>query len=499
MMIKFVTFASEIRLNALLCSSAAVLLSACGGGAADQFGSDGKQQTQLASQVVSSEAAASPHLAVSRSSDESAASVTQAGADPEAPAPTPAGAFDVRGYDGAAADADSGDAAAADQKPDMMTTAQGSGDGATSDSRPASTTPATDAGIAAAVPVTAYNYYVAPNGSDSYAGTKAAPFRTLARAARAVRANSTVWVAPGTYSGGFRTSVSGTSTARIYWVSTTKWGARIVPPASSVNDVAWDNRASYNTIVGFRIDGTTAQAGTRWRYGIYNGGSYDSIQENWIHNIAKNVACTSGGGSAIGVDSYYRGIRGEVIGNRVHDIGPTGCHFVQGIYISTSATVKNNVVWRIGEAAIHLWHDANNVIITNNTVTTSGTGIIVGGGDYYHRTTGADNVHVYSNIVYDNKYGISEQGRTGTTNTYRNNLVYQNTYNWTLKNGLRHYNTVSSAPQFVSYTRTGVPNLHLSSSSPAIGRGTSTYAHPTDFDGRPRNSTTGFDIGAYQH
>jgi hypothetical protein len=32
-----------------------------------------------------------------------------------------------------------------------------------------------------------------------------------------------------------------------------------------------------------------------------------------------------------------------------------------------------------------------------------------------------------------------------------------------------------------------------------IGRGISTYAPSTDIDGKPRNATTGFDIGAYQH
>ncbi|MDN4040308.1 DUF4214 domain-containing protein, partial [Massilia sp. YIM B02443] len=35
------------------------------------------------------------------------------------------------------------------------------------------------------IPATALNYYVAPNGSDTAAGTKAAPFKTLARAAKA--------------------------------------------------------------------------------------------------------------------------------------------------------------------------------------------------------------------------------------------------------------------------------------------------------------------------
>ena len=52
-------------------------------------------------------------------------------------------------------------------------------------------------------PATTYNYYVAPTGSDTASGSKAAPFKTLARAIKALRPSTTVWVAPGTYLGGF--------------------------------------------------------------------------------------------------------------------------------------------------------------------------------------------------------------------------------------------------------------------------------------------------------
>ena len=354
-----------------------------------------------------------------------------------------------------------------------------------------------------ALPKTTYNIYVdAAKGSDGGTGTMASPFRTLARAARAAtRPSTTVWVAPGTYEGGIRTSASGTAGARIYWVSTAKWGARIVPPASSTTKVAWDNRGSYVSIVGFDIDGAISRSGTRWTQGIYSGGSFNVIQANRVRRIATNVPCTSAGGSAIGVDSYYKGVKGDVIGNWVHDVGPSGCRYVQGIYISTSGRVINNVVYRIGAAAIHLWHDANDVKIINNTVSTSVFGIVVGGGDFYHRSVGADNVHVHNNIVFDNTYGISEQGRTGATNTYRNNLVYANrTYNWQLKNGLRHQATVTSDPSFIGYSRSAeVPNFRLSAGSPAIGRGLDLFAPPVDIVGRPRNSTTGIDIGAFQH
>ncbi len=361
-------------------------------------------------------------------------------------------------------------------------------------------TPPPTAGYLSDLPVTKYKYYVAATGSDSNGGTQSAPFRTIARAAQAALPSTTVFVAPGTYPGGFRTSVSGNATGRIYFVSSTKWGARIVPPASSSNDTAWDNRGSYVDIIGFDIDGTSSQSGTKWTHGIYNGGSYDSIRHNRVHHIAQTVACTSAGGSAIGVDSYYRGVQSDVIGNLVHDIGPAGCRFVQGIYISTSGAVKNNVVYRVAEAAIHLWHDARSVIITNNTVSTSNTGIIVGGGDFYFTSGPNNDTIVANNIVYDNRMGISEQGSTGTRNRYSNNLVYQNsTYNYSLKNGLTSTASLSVPPQFVGYSRTGTPNLHLSASSPAIGKGTATNAPATDFDGKPRNASTGYDIGAYQH
>ena len=353
---------------------------------------------------------------------------------------------------------------------------------------------------AAAIPGTPNNFYVSPTGSDTAAGTKAAPFKTLARAAKAVtKAGTTVFVAPGTYAGGFKTTAHGTAANRIYWVSTTKWGAKIVPPAKSTNNSAWDNRGNYVSIIGFDVDGGKLGSGTKWVHGIYTGGSYNVIEGNHVHHLATTIPCNSAGGSAIGVDSYYKGVKGDVIGNVVNDIGPAGCTYVQGIYHSTSGTIKNNVVYRVGSAAIHLWHDATDVQIVNNTVSSSVFGIIVGGGDFYFTKAGANNVHVHNNIVYDNKYGISEQGTTGKGNTYKNNLVTKNTtYNFQLRNGLTHTGTVSSEPLFAGYARTAAsPNYKLSTSSPAVGRGLATYAPKTDIDGKARAGA--IDLGAYQH
>jgi len=476
---KLVTLASDIRLNTLLCCSATVLLTACGGGTSD---TGNGPQTQSAALTTSVDDSAANSAATTPNT-------VDATAAPQATA-TASGNFELAGYDAnplaASTEEATAPATSADGAPRMLATV----------------TSVNTTSAMVTTPATTYNYYVAPTGSDSAAGTKTAPFKTLARAAKAAtRAGTTVWVAPGTYAGGIRTTASGTSSARIYWVSTTKWGARIVPPASSSNNNAWDNRGNYVSIIGFNVDGTNSGSGTKWTHGIYTGGSYTLIADNHIHHIARSVACTSAGGSAIGVDSYYHGVLSDVLNNVVNDFGPAGCSYVQGIYVSTSGTVKNNLVYRVSGAAIHLWHDATNVKITNNTAAASSFGIVVGGGDFYYTTAGANNVFVANNIVYDNQYGISEQGKTGTSNVYKNNLVTKNVkYNISLRNGLKATATVSSDPLFKGYSRTATtPDFHLSSSSPAIGRGISTYAYPTDLDGKPRNATTGYDIGAYQH
>lgn len=351
-----------------------------------------------------------------------------------------------------------------------------------------------------ATPSTACHLYVAPNGADSNPGTEAAPFRTIERAAQAALPDTTVHVAPGNYAGGFKTVANGTPQGRVYYLSTRRWGARIVPAPNSSSPSAWDNRGNYVDIVGFEVDGSAYQGGVKWLYGIYNGGSYDSIRDNHVHHIATTVACSSADGAGIGIESYFRGIKSDVIGNHIHDIGPAGCHAIQGININTPATVANNIVYRVSEAGIHLWRDATNVIVANNTVAASNRGIVVGAGDYFYSSGPNDHTHVINNIVYDNNKGISEQGATGKNNTYNNNLVFQNPGgDWNLANGLAHSGSVASAPQFVGYSRTGTPDFRLRSSSPAIGKGSARHALPSDIKGAPRNAAIGFDIGAYQH
>ena len=346
--------------------------------------------------------------------------------------------------------------------------------------------------------VVAADVYVATTGSDGNAGTQAAPFKTILHASQVAQAGATVHVAPGSYAGGFKTILNGTASARVHYLSDTKWGAKIVPPAGSTTAIAWENRGDYVDIDGFEVDGSSAQGGTAWTIGLYTAGSFDAIKNNHVHHIASALAC-AGAGGGIGTDSYYAGASDDVLANSVHNIGPASCQQFPAIFVYTAgSSVKNNLVYGTAAAGVRLWRDAARVAVINNTIFATGVAVIVGGGDSYHGTAADDYSQVSNNIVFDNVYGVVEQGTTGAHNTYSNNLYAQNSgYDAQLANGNAQTGAVSANPKFVNYVRAGGGDYHLQGTSPAIARGVALNAPAADFDGVAR--TGGIDIGAYQH
>ncbi len=332
--------------------------------------------------------------------------------------------------------------------------------------------------------------FVATTGSDTNPGTRERPFATIERASRAATPGTLVHVAPGEYAGSIRTEADGTAADPIVYLSDVGHGAVLVPPSGTRVD-AWDDRGDYVEIDGFEIDG---RGGPTWRNGIIVGGSHVTVRNCHVHDIATTTACTSAGGSGINTHAYWDGVDNHIVGNLVHDIGAPGCRFVQGIYHSTTGSIVNNVVYRIGAAAIHLWHDAHELVIANNTVTDSDIGIVIGAGDWYDPARlPADDVHVTNNIVARcTSYGILETGRTGTHNTYANNLVYRAGTEFRLLNDLRDTGTVRADPRLV-----GPEDHHLLGDSPAIDAGDPLRATATDFDGHPRDAAP--DIGAHEH
>ncbi|GAB3457336.1 hypothetical protein GCM10027321_12100 [Massilia terrae] len=349
-------------------------------------------------------------------------------------------------------------------------------------------------------------------------GSTAYPYKTLAAAARAVKAASTtVYVKPGNYEGGFTTTANGNATAaggadgNIYWISTVRWGARIVPPSSASRQfddtTAWTNSGDFVQIVGFEVDGTKSadKAYDTWRQGIYTSGGHSVVRDNYVHDIARWSSCSSGaGGAAINIDASPSGGLSDAIGNWVRDIGQSGsnCNRFQGIYVSSSGSVINNVVYRANMgAAIHLYHEATAVKVINNTVASSNVGIVVGTGEYRGKPVEHKDSLIYNNIAYDNYIGIEEYvGRGGImgVNSYKNNLVTANTRDWDKMRNTAT-GTRSGDPGFVQYKKDLLlPNFHLSVNSAADAAGTASSAQATDFDGRARAANAN-SIGAYEY
>ena len=343
-------------------------------------------------------------------------------------------------------------------------------------------------------PTSPNNLYVATTGSDSNSGTSAAPFKTISKAATAAKPGYLVHVADGTYRENVVTNTSGTASSYITFISDNKWGAKVVAPGTGTT-AAWHNKGDYVAIVGFDISGGGA-------VGINHSGSGDIANQNHVHNIPA-AACDGYGGTGIGFDQYNIKIGGTADSNLVHDIGPLGtnCFRVQGVYTSIpNVTISNNVIYKVVGYAVTNGHCSYNVKVLNNTMFNNG-GSAEGGGVVMTGNTNCTlaskgNV-VANNIVYDNVIGMHEEGvSTADVTTYTNNLVFGNKINWGSMR-MPHSNDVSVNPAFVNYIKAGGGDYRLSSTSPAIGKGSATYAAPADFLGKARGTTV--EIGAYEY
>ncbi|MDL2354111.1 MAG: choice-of-anchor Q domain-containing protein [Pseudomonadota bacterium] len=355
-----------------------------------------------------------------------------------------------------------------------------------------------DVGVGTDAAASTYNLYVSTTGSDTNSGSQAAPFRTISRAAKAAKPSTTIHVAAGTYSGNVATSVHGTATARIRYVSDTKWGAKII---GSGSEAMWTNNGNYTDIAGFDITGSG-------RLGILNYASYTSISGNHVHNLAVSGGCAGNGGAGIN-NANYAASDGDIIGNVVHDIGVPGkCNGVQGIYSSNPrGHIFNNVVYRVSAWGIQLWHAANNVMIANNTVFQNGAngmggGIVIGTGDAPGGVV-MTNTKVINNIVYKNpaagikEYCYSGFNCIGANNVVANNLVNGNGSAISMKVGSAT-GTITADPLFVNYQANGTGNYRLTSGSPAVNKGSASSAPLYDIDNVARPKGAALDIGAYE-
>jgi hypothetical protein len=353
---------------------------------------------------------------------------------------------------------------------------------------------------AACWPAAAADRYVATTGADTNPGTQAAPYRTIAKAASVVLPGETVHVAAGTYRQVLSLNRSGTATARIRYVSDTRWGAKILPPSRSKGETVVTVGGDHVDIEGFDI---SASGFSTFRTGLLNTGEHVAMRRNRVHHIPASSVSNLGGS---GINSlpegplgWYYGVDVEILGNHVHDIGPVGSSgLVHGIYVShPQARVFNNIVCRVPGGGIHLWHNPSDIVIAHNLVVAAGTGIIVGAGDS-PGTGVARDITVASNIVRGGGAAILETGVTGTGNRYLNNLLYGNSRDTiSLKTGVQS-GTIVADPLQADFRADCAGDYHLTSASPAVDAGSATDAPSVDHDGNARPQGDEVDIGPYE-
>jgi hypothetical protein len=284
-------------------------------------------------------------------------------------------------------------------------------------------------------------YYVnASAGSDSTDGSQARPWRTIQHADAALALGSggtTVHVAPGTYSGPITTNKSGTASARIVWLSDTKWGAKIT-------NINWVENGSFVDINGF--DGTSP-AGPN-AFGVQAFGNSVHVLNNNFHDF--NVSgCASAG--VVGGRSFQAAaggpanrtqdmlIQGNIIrhgGNYNPSFGiiAVNCVEFHGIYDGGVRTIiQNNVIsgitgWGIKSDCI------TNTVISNNTIFNNGGGIAPTELNDNGFCAIWDYSTITNNIIVNNgvdtpsggRYGLNFYHVTGTHNNVSNNLIYGN-------------------------------------------------------------------------
>ena len=362
-------------------------------------------------------------------------------------------------------------------------------------------------------------YYVAPTGSDANPGTQAQPWQTLSKAASSVQAGDTVYFANGSYTGGVTCHASGTAAAPITFLSTNRWGAKIVEPAGAGMGTSLLHLAGDYTVVdGFEVTGPDAQ------YGIFAEGNFDTIQHNWVHDVCNTLSPGSSGGEGISNwQTNYAGSGCTITDNRVERIGPKDANgnilanqYIHPIYVmcgnsAGAGTISNNLVLNGSGWGIAIYHNPNRWVVTNNTIIHCLTGGLDCWGDVNSGYI-ADYNTIQNNLFVDCgapsgwKPAIwSQSDNCGAHNIFRDNLAYFHggtaVYDYTAAkvNPLQTGTNLTNAdPKFVNYQADGSGDYHLASGSPAINTATSTLAPSTDFDGNPRPYGSAPDCGCYE-
>ncbi len=392
-------------------------------------------------------------------------------------------------------------------------------------------------------------YYVAPGGSDAAAGTAAAPWKTLQKAANMAVAGDTVRVAAGTYAGmNVYGRPGGTAGAPIRFLADPGVVIDRVPGSGLPNDGAAginiERSGGHYVVQGFTVrgDGSMQKAGIR-----ATGSDHTRLLNNTVRRAFTGIFVSGSRGVVVEGNTcadatdqhgiYVSGCQGCAIrGNTCSGNNWDGIHLnvlngqlgatdsallvegnvcrdnkLSGMDIEgvSNCTFRNNLVYGNGKHGftLHSQDQANTPptrgnLFVNNTAAGNGMcGIQMRSADAAN--TLSNNILLSASRTYggigtegtpaglSSDYNVVADSLTTTLGQSRLTLAQ-----WRAQTGQdRHSLVATPAALFVSAAGN---DYRLKAGSPAIDRGTATRAPAADIAGTARPQGAGIDIGAYE-
>lgn len=375
----------------------------------------------------------------------------------------------------------------------------------------------------AAATTHAATYYVAVTGNDSNAGTYAQPWRTLQKAANAVRSGDVVLVANGAYTG-FQITADGTAAAPITFRANGS-GVLINARNSSTPDNINIEGGNYVTVEGFIVENAprvgiraVTATGVKIRNNTVRRSGLSGILTGYTPAIEISGNSASGSYQEHGIyvsNSSTTADNPIVRGNECFDNNQNGLQIngdcdAGGDGIISGALVENNVVHH------NNWKGFSLISVQNSTIRNNllyENGLLAGAGGIHLADQPGCGKPSNNNIVVNNT--IHEPRITGirlsngsTNNTIFNNLVVASSLSYTIADeGVGNFIDPLSNLQLVSlaglFVAPGSENYHLPPTSVAVNRAVPTYrgasAPGTDLDGTNRPQGPLPDVGAYEN
>ncbi len=302
-------------------------------------------------------------------------------------------------------------------------------------------------------------YYVSTLGNDNNAGTLAAPWRTIQKAANTVKAGDTVQVRGGTYNEIVTMKTSGNASAGYITFQNYPGEKPIVDgtglavgSGGQTGLFSLEGTFNYMVIEGFEIRNFSSSTKGKVPVGIdFEGaGSNIEILNNHIHNIAQTLtSCNAANALAIALygEQAPASINNVTLYGNEIDHNTTGC--------SENVSFDGNVQYFV--EANNLVHDGDNIgldnigfegVSPNASYDQARDGWVFENTIYnissttnpvYHDQVGADayycdgctRIIVERNLIHDSDLSEMASEHSGHTSTYvifRNNIIYHSLY-----------------------------------------------------------------------